>query len=274
MKSPVTYFGGKNRLSAWIVSQFPEHEHYVEPFGGSLSVLLAKAPSRMETVNDLDQRLMTFWRVLRNRPAELIRACDLTPHSRVELEIAHQEAEDELEEARRVWVELTQSRGASLRRTGWRRYLEPAGSSAGMPDYLDGYRDRMPPAAKRLMHVSLECRPALEVIAAYGRSPQVLLYVDPPYLGTTRNEHNRYPSEMRTLEDHRSLAEALWDCAAAVVLSGYASPVYDELYEGWYREQIGATTGNGLPGEQARTEVLWSNRPLGTQLVLDLGAPA
>ena len=61
------YYGGKGNLAEWIAGTFPPHEHYVEPFGGSLAVLLAKAPSRMETVNDLDGGLVTFWRVLRER---------------------------------------------------------------------------------------------------------------------------------------------------------------------------------------------------------------
>ncbi|MFF7576840.1 DNA adenine methylase [Streptomyces sp. NPDC008061] len=100
MKSPVPYFGGKQRLASWIVSLLPEHDHYVEPFAGSLSVLLAKQPSRMETVNDLDGELMTFWRVLRDQPEQLIRACMLTPHSRAE------QAEDAIERVRQL-CELT-----------------------------------------------------------------------------------------------------------------------------------------------------------------------
>lgn len=84
MKPPFAYYGGKTRIADQITALLPPHKHYVEPFAGSLAVLLAKTPSRMETVNDLDNRLMTFWRVLRERPDELIRVCALTPHSRVE----------------------------------------------------------------------------------------------------------------------------------------------------------------------------------------------
>ncbi|MGW2090554.1 DNA adenine methylase, partial [Streptomyces sp. NPDC001880] len=90
MKSPVPYFGAKGRTAPWIVSVLPAHQHYVEPYCGGLSVLLAKQPSPMETVNDLDRELVTFWRVLRDRPADLIRACALTPHSRDELAAAHE----------------------------------------------------------------------------------------------------------------------------------------------------------------------------------------
>lgn len=267
MRPPVPYFGSKQTISPWIVSLLPEHGHYVEPFAGSLSVLLAKQPSRMETVNDLDGELVTFWRVLRDRPDDLIRACALTPHSRAEHAEAYEPATDDLEVARRVWVRLTQGRSGVLRKTGWRHYVDPGGSSASMPRYLDGYRDRMAAAAERLMSVSLECRPALELIAAYGSRPNVLLYVDPPYLGSTRGWGRNYRVEMKSDDEHRELAAALWDCTAAVVLSGYDSPLYAELYEGWHRYETATVTANAK-GDQSRTEVLWSNRELAAELDL------
>jgi len=71
IRPPITYFGGKTRIARAIVDLLPAHEHYVEPFGGSLAVLLAKRPSAMETVNDINRALMTFWRVLRDRPGEV-----------------------------------------------------------------------------------------------------------------------------------------------------------------------------------------------------------
>lgn len=249
-----------------IASLLPSHRHYVEPFCGSMAVLFAKPPSDHETVNDLDQLLVTFWRVLRERPAELARACALTPHSRVEYQRAQAlDATDELELARQVFVKLTQGRSGRLLRTGWRHYVNPAGSSASMPRYLTGYVDRLAPAVERLQRVSLECMPALDVVAKYGVEPDVLLYVDPPYLGSTRANDNAYRCEMRGEAEHRELAEALRAARAAVVVSGYPSDLYDrDLYAGWDRHTIAANTGQG--GEwAARTEVLWSNRPLGQQ---------
>jgi DNA adenine methylase len=268
MKSPVPYFGSKQTIAPWIVSLLPNQGHYVEPFAGSLSVLLAKRPSPMETVNDLDGDLMLFWRVLRDRPTDLIRACALTPHGRAELLAAHATADDELEQARRVWVRLSQSLGGHLRKSGWRHYVNPAAKGGfGMPSYLDGYVDRMAAVAERLHAVSLESMPALDVIAKYGRHTEVLLYVDPPYLGTTREPTTRYRHEMKTDTEHRELADALAACKATVVLSGYHSPLYDQLYDGWHRHEQATTTGNGK-GDQARTEVLWANQPLGHQLDL------
>jgi DNA adenine methylase len=116
MKPPFTYFGGKTAIAERIVSLLPPHEHYVEPFAGSLAVLLAKPPSAMETVNDLNCDLMIFWRVLRDQLADLERVCALTPHSRAERNAAYESAPDDLERARRVWVTLTQGRGGHLGR--------------------------------------------------------------------------------------------------------------------------------------------------------------
>jgi DNA adenine methylase len=267
VKSPVPYFGSKQRIAPWIASLLPEHGHYVEPFCGGLSVLLAKKPSPMETVNDLDGELMTFWRVLRDRSADLIRACALTPHSRAEHDAAYDSTPaDDLETARRVWVRLVQGRGGTLRRTGWRHYVDPSASGTSMPGQFDGYVDRLAAAAERLHAVSLESLPALTLIGKYGAQRDVLLYVDPPYLGSTRAFAN-YRHEMRGEEQHRELAAALADCRATVVLSGYGSPLYADLYEGWHRYATQASADNAA-GDRGRTEVLWANRPIGDQLDL------
>ena len=69
LRSPVPYFGGKSRLAPWIVSMFPAHRVYVEPFFGGGSVLLSKKPSSIEIVNDLDGSVVAFWRALRARAA-------------------------------------------------------------------------------------------------------------------------------------------------------------------------------------------------------------
>ncbi|MEU7980540.1 DNA adenine methylase [Micromonospora sp. NPDC049081] len=266
MKPPIPYFGGKITTGPAIAALLPTYDHYVEPYCGSLAVLLAKAPSRHETVNDLDGDLMTFWRVLRDQPDDLARVCALTPHSRAEYAAAYEPADADLERARRIWVQLSQSRAGQRTRTGWRHFVNPLGSNSGMPRYLAGYVDRIGPAAERLRDVSLECLPALDLIAKYGADERVLLYVDPPYLASTRQAGGGgYVHEMKTEADHRDLADALHACKAAVVLSGYASDLYDrELYPGWARHTIAASTGQG--GTWAnRTEVLWSNRPLGVQ---------
>jgi DNA adenine methylase len=263
MKPPVGYFGGKTSIARQIATLLPEHEHYVEPFGGSLAVLMAKPRSAMETVNDLEHDLMTFWRVLREQPAELERRCALTPHSRAELQAAYDPASSDIETARRVFVRLTQGRGnhiAAGRRAGWRHHQDARRREGGMPARLASFVARIAPAAERLADVSLECLPALDLIAGYGKHATTLLYVDPPYLGLVRQDCRQdYGHDMRSPADHRELAEALTAAAAAVVVSGYHSDLYGELYDGWHQAEITTHAGNARRPE--RTEVLWSNRP-------------
>jgi DNA adenine methylase len=210
----------------------------VEPFAGSLAVLLAKVPALIEVVNDLDHELVTFWRVLQKRPDELARACALTPHARAEYEASKVRPGDldELEKARRVWVKLSQGRGGTLRNTGWRHFVDPHGTNRSMGGYLASYVDRMSAIAERLSEV----------------------YADPPYLAGTRSGTN-YACEMPSEDEHRALAAALHDARAAVVLSGYASPLYAELYGDWHTIQLSTRTGQAK-GDQRRTEVLWCNR--------------
>ena len=272
------YYGSKHRSAEWLIGLMPPHSGYCEPFAGSLSVLARKPPVKIEVANDLDSDIITFWRVLRDRPEDLERVCWLTPHSRVEHADTlplRPEPYDELEHARRVWTRLAQGRAGQLRRTGWRHHQTVSGTGSGMARRLDQYLGRFAAVAERLRNVSLECRPALEVIANYGRDPDTLLYVDPPYLGTTRTgSADGYAIEMRDEAAHRELAASLESCDAAVVLSGYHSPLYDDLYADWTRHEFHTWTGQGNQRAE-RIEVAWTNRDCGTNdEVLDFGEGA
>ena len=264
VKPPFAYYGGKTNLAPIIAKMLPPHEHYVEPFAGSLAVLLAKAPSRAETVNDLDGDLVTFWRVLRDRWEDLERVCALTPHSREEFRLAAEDdlPTDELERARLVWVRLTQSRSHSMKPTGWKYHKNPLVRTTSLRSQVL----RITECAERLHGVSLESRDALDVIRDYGSEPTACLYVDPPYLGSTRATN--YRVEMLQDEAHVALADALNECKASVVLSGYDAPLYAELFDGWHRLDLKAPTT--LSGDTDRVEVLWSNRPLGEPDLFDL----
>lgn len=268
------YYGSKHRSADWLIGLMPPHLGYVEPFAGSLSVLTRKPVVKLETVNDLDRDIMTFWRVLRDRCEDLERACLLTPHARIE----HAETlplrpdpYDEVEHARRVWTRLAQGRAGQLRRTGWRHHQTSQRVGSGMAARLDQYVGRFSAVATRLRNVSLECKPALEVIRDYGCDRTNLLYVDPPYLGSTRTGNTSgYAVEMADEDAHRELAEALRECEAAVVLSGYPSPLYEDLYDGWHRYERAAWTGQGN-AKATRTEVAWCNRPAEAEVLAFTG---
>lgn len=255
---PFPYFGSKQNVAAQIVGLLPAHKHYIEPFAGSLAVLLNKPRAVKETVNDSDSALMVFWRVLRDHPDALTRLVEDTPHSRQEYEAALDlTVADELEKARRVWVLLTQGWTGLLMNSGWR--YQVAAPSVPIPRILACWTARLPLVADRLRGVSLECRNASEVIQVYGRDPDVLLNCDPPYPAEVRSRsQGRYREEMVEDHSHRELSDLLKQCKSAVVLSGYASHLYDNLlYPDWHRIELSA---RGYSNSK-RIEVLWSNRP-------------
>lgn len=274
LKPPFEYYGGKAHLAPKIAALLPPHDHYVEPFAGGLSVLLAKEPSRAETVNDLDGDLVTFWRVLRDQPEELERVCALTPHSVDEFVSASERASvTDLEVARRVFVVLTQGREHSLKprgASGWRRAVKAAGK-VPLPRTLDAQAARISAVAERMIGVSLENDDAIDIIRRYGREPSVCIYADPPYLGETRGTGGGYGIDQKEEEFHREFAAACKEARASVVISGYDSALYAELLEGWERMDMSTMP---TQSQDRKMEVLWSNRPFAAQTAFDFGGVA
>jgi DNA adenine methylase len=245
-------------MAAWIIRHFPPHEVYVEPFAGSASVLLQKQTARTEVLNDLNGRIVSAFRVLRD-PAMSARLKDMlqmTPCSIVEYLAAREVSPDPIEDARRLIILGHQSHGstgASGKKSGWRRGLRPRGPASA--NEWASLHEAVMAWADRLRATYLECNPAIAVIAQWD-SPQTLHYVDPPYVATTRaNGLSAYTHEM-TDNDHRDLAETLHKCVGMVVLSGYPCELYDwELYPGWHRVYRSTVADKQKP----TTEVLWMN---------------
>lgn len=246
------YPGAKASIAEWIVGHMPPHQSYLEPFAGSLAVLMAKPRSRVETVNDLDGRLCNFWRVLRDRPEELAAKLEFTPWSREEYYASRERADDPVEDARRYAVRLWMARAsATCRHTGWRHDVRGSQDRNVARVWAD-LPIRVMEAAQRLRGVQIECRPALDVIRDYA-APGVLIYADPPYLLRTRSGR-LYANEM-TDEEHMILLDALDAHPGPVLLSGYDNPLYTERLGHWTRRAVRAVAEAGA----VRTEVLWLN---------------
>ncbi len=259
------YHGGKWRLAPWIIRHFPAHRVYVEPFGGAASVLLRKSRSQHEVYNDLDEDVVNVFRVLRDPQLAdaLRRACALTPFSRVEFFACYGEpVADPVERARRTIASSFMAHGTTARKQN-RSGFKAKGvrrNSTGSRDWL-GWPDQVPAFVERLRGVTIECRPALEVIAQQD-SPETLFYVDPPYPISTRSSVRTRSDAERAYrynlsdDEHRELGAALRSLDGRVVVSGYACPLYDdELFPDWRRVVRPANTdGGGL-----REEALWIN---------------
>lgn len=253
MGALVRYHGGKVRIADRIIGLFPAHDCYVEPFGGGAAVLLAKDRSRLEVYNDLDGDMVTLFRVLRDRGDDLARAIALTPFARAEHETSYAETADDLERARRVLIRSHFGHGSSgiHRSTGFRA----AGLRAGtLPVHIwASLPETIRSAAERMRGVVIERRPAVQVMQAHDGSGTVH-YVDPPYLPETRDRGRDYRHEM-TRDDHVTLLDCLRALRGSVVLSGYASDLYDSALGDWRRVEIKAKADRAAD----RTEVIWCN---------------
>jgi DNA adenine methylase len=256
----VKWHGGKHYLAKRIIEQFPDHHTYVEPFGGAASVLLNKEPSPVEVYCDLDERITRLFRVIRDHGAEFQRRLSLTPYSEVEFSRARDVSDDEIEMARRDFVGWRQSlggRGESFSFTLHRVRRQMADVVSG---YLSAIDEQLPLIIERLRTVQIVSRPATETISKWD-SPETLIYCDPPYLHSTREQNSRdvYGYEM-TETEHRALAECLQTCQSKVVLSGYPSLLYDGLYSDWRRVTMDiANHAAGGKNKKRKTECLWIN---------------
>lgn len=258
----IRYHGGKFRLAPWIISHFPEHRCFVEPFGGAASVLLRKVPSEAEVYNDLDGDVVNLFRVLRDPVASrsLIDACALTPYSRTEFQCAYEPTDDRIEQARRLIVRATMgfgSAGATKGSTGFR--LDTKRNSSTAQRVWARQPDNLAAVASRFAGVLVENRPAIQCMQDHD-TPTTLHFVDPPYVHDTRTGSTKtsaYRFEMTNAE-HLKLLEALKDLQGMVILCGYESDLYNDELVGWQRVTR-TTAANGHSGSVQRTECLWIN---------------
>lgn len=247
------YHGGKWMLAPWIISHFPAHRVYVEPFGGAASVLLRKNRSYAEIYNDLDGEIVNLFRVVRTDGEALRTALELTPFSRTDFRESYEPSEDPLEQARRTVVRSFMGFGSNShnQNTGFRSNSNRSGTTPAH-DWRN-YPGSLGALIERLRGVCIENRDACEVMSTHD-GLETLHYVDPPYVAATRNAGEDYRHEMND-EDHRALAAVLHTLRGSVIVSGYPCALYDSCYGDWRRVERAALAD----GARKRVEVLWMN---------------
>ncbi len=253
----VRYHGGKWKLAPWIISYFPTHKVYVEPYGGGGSVLLRKPRCYAEVYNDLDGEIVNLFQVARDHGEQLAKLLELTPFARREFKLSYEPSDDPIEQARRTLVRSFQGFGSasvSNQSTGFRSNSNRSGTTPAH-DWMN-YPDALRVTIQRLRGIVIENRPALELLPAHD-SDETLFYVDPPYTHDTRSKscvgaRQAYKHEM-TNDDHEQLALELKKIKGMVIVSGYRSDLYDALFSGWQRIDRAAMAD----GAAARVESLW-----------------
>lgn len=256
------WYGGKFSHLDFILPHIPvDATHFCDVYGGSAAVLLNVSPFPVETYNDIDSELVNFFRTLREQGSELTKAIGLTPFSREELVLACLPARNlsDLERARRFYVRARQTRTGLAQTSSEGRWahcvLTSRAGMAGAVSRWLGSVDGLSEIAQRLLRVQIENAPALDVIRRYDTVGTVF-YLDPPYVHSSRGDASAYGHEM-TEEEHRALAETLRTVRGRVILSGYRTALYDELYRGWRREDADERLCHSV--RKPRRESLWLN---------------
>ena len=260
---PFRYFGGKFYLVKWILSYIPKHSCYVEPFGGSATVLLNKPPSRVEVYNDLDGALVNCFRVLQQHPEQLLSRFEWAICSRqifyelVAIDEAYragqrevQSVEDAVEWAFALIYRLGMGYGGIPIKK-----VYPADTSRGMGEHFWSSYRNIKAVHERLKCVSIEHLDYREILQRYDRE-HTLFYIDPPYLFASKD----YVHTLNTESEHRELLERLLVLKGKVLLSGYSTPFYDEvlLPNGWSKVERSYRTSIAR-GNTPVTEALYMN---------------
>ncbi|MDO5433347.1 DNA adenine methylase [Eubacterium sp.] len=255
MKPVLKYPGAKWNLASWIISYMPPHESYLEPYFGSGAVFFNKEPARIETINDIDGEIVNFFRVCREYPEELARAINLTPWAREELEKSRVVTDDPIERARRTAVGCYMTFGSrrcsrSFRHTTG-KYKHDGPDNAKLWGLLPGI---VKDVAERLKDAQIENRPAIELIKKHD-GPEVLIYLDPPYIRDTRTLHgDQYKFEIYDA-DHEVLVKTIKNHNGKIILSGYENDLYNDYLKGWKKYSIKSRIERG----GTRTETIWLN---------------
>lgn len=251
MKRILNYPGSKWSMANWIIEHMPRHEVYLEPFFGSGAVFFNKLPVKIETINDLDSRIVNLFKVIRDNPEALARLISFTPLSREEYKSSYEISLDPLEDARRFLVRCWQAIGAKTSDiTGWR-----ASISANSPNNAKQW-SAIPKVileiTHRLKNAQIENQDALQLIQRYNRQ-NVLIYADPPYVRSTRT--NRHYAHEMDEQDHLGLLEVLLDHEGPVILSGYDNEIYQKYLKNWQLEERIVSAEAGAK----KKESLWIN---------------
>ena len=266
--SPLPWFGGKSagadrahNINTWLRSLLPVVEPgqtYVEAYAGMLGILLARPKAPTEVVNDLDERVHNFWRVLRDEHEELKRLLSATPHGKAVHAEACQILADEENvhtNVRRAWALVTGTRqsmsgivahswssGRGVRSNGAPHHWQTWTASAT--------RVTSERLIERIRDIVLDQRDGAELVSYYAPNPHAVIYCDPPY------STGSYGYQAKA--DLEQLCEAVRDAQARILISGYESDPYDDLLD-WQRHEYATTITVPQHGTRDRIECAWTN---------------
>lgn len=267
LNSPFKWVGGKSRLRKAIIPLLPPHTCYVEPFAGAAWVLFGKPPSPVEVLNDIDQELINFFRVVREQPQELIASFQWELVSRAEFaRLAGLDLSElsSVQRAHRFYYLIMAGWGGEAAYPRFQTAISDAGHGNRLAGALKTLERRLLPIHQRLSTVIIEALDWRECLERYDR-PRTVMYLDPPYPGNGAN----YRHNMRAAADHQELADRLDAARCRWILSSYDTPEVYQLFDHCVITPVQSASGMKTGAAAARAgrqrtlnrEVLITNFP-------------
>ncbi len=238
MKTPITYYGGKQTMLKHIMPLIPSHKIYTEAFCGGAAVLFAKEPSASEVINDLNMNLTTFYWMAKVNYPELKAEVDKTLHSRdihthAAYILKYPNFFTQAQRAWAVWVLCKMSFAAKMDSSfGYNlKGSIPKTIAKAKEDFTQEL-------CNRLERVTIENRDALKVIQTYDRV-ETFHFVDPPYVGSNCGHYEGYFNE----NDLESLLNLLENVQGKFMLTMFPLPLIEEYANknGWIIHRIERT---------------------------------
>lgn len=256
MKTPITYYGGKVSMLPHILPLIPQHTIYCEPFFGGGAVFWAKEPAEVEVINDLNNQVINFYKVLKTDFNNLKTLIDGTLHSRATYKtaMAIYQMPQFFTEVQQAWAfYVLTNQGFACMIGSWGFGKTKAKVRAFRNKKLRFTHD----LAERLENVQLESNDAIKVIESRD-TLNTFHYIDPPYIGADQGHYSGY-----TESDFIALLNTLEKVKGKFLLSMYESDILTEYAKrnGWYMKSFDMPkTANNATGKRKRkTEVLTAN---------------
>lgn len=261
MKPPLTYFGGKQKLTQRILPLIPKHTLYCEPFFGGGAIYFAKQPSEMEVINDTNGDLINFYRIAKTKSKELQKEITATLHSRehhqnAKIVISYPQLFNDIKRAWAIWV-LANEGYASRLDSNWGYDRKRNTSAKRLKNKREDFTNQY---AKRLEETEIESNDALKVIESRD-SKESFFYCDPPYHNASMGHYNGYSQQ-----DFENLLELLSKIKGKFLLSSYPSKLLTEFIKKnkWQTKEIEMplTVIAKYNSGKTKIEVLTANYPI------------
>ncbi len=263
MKTPITYYGGKQKLAKTILKLIPAHKLYAEPFFGGGAIFFEKPKSPVEVINDTNKEIINFYKTVQNDFVSLEMEIRITLHSRdlhrkASVIYNHPDMFSEIKRAWAFWTLASQS-FASIIDGSWGYDISKGTTSVKVNNKKQAFTEDY---AIRLQSVQIECTDAIRIIKSRD-SADSFFYCDPPYFNSDCGHYDGY-----TIDDFDMLLKTLSGIKGKFVLSSYPSPILKEYVKkmGWFQveieQKVSVANNNSKKGQKSKTEVITANYPI------------